>query len=52
MTYFNWAVGEPRNDRSDGDYCVTFNVLTGTWYMRCCSVTFYYVCEVDGHHLP
>lgn len=48
MTYFNWAVGEPRNDKSDGDYCATLNVLTGEWYMKCCSVTFYYVCESNS----
>lgn len=47
MSYFNWAVGQPRNDRSDGDYCATMNVLTGEWYMKCCSVTFFYVCETD-----
>ena len=45
MTFFYWAVGQPRNDRSDGDYCVVMNVLTGEWYMTCCSVTFFYVCE-------
>lgn len=48
MTYFNWAVVEPRNDKSDGDYCITLNVLTGQWYMKCCSVTFYYVCESNN----
>lgn len=45
MAYFHWAVGQPRNSRSDGDYCVTMNVLTGEWYMKCCSKTFFYVCE-------
>lgn len=48
MTYFNWATGQPRNSKSDGDYCVTMNVLTGEWYMKCCSVTFFYVCESDN----
>ena len=47
MTYFNWALGQPRNDKSNGDYCVTLNVLTGEWYMLCCSVTFFYVCETE-----
>lgn len=47
MTFLNWATGEPRNDRSDGDYCVTMNVLSGDWYMRCCSVTFFYICESE-----
>ncbi|XP_060570371.1 uncharacterized protein LOC132728707 [Ruditapes philippinarum] len=47
MTYFNWAVGQPRNDKSDGDYCVTINVLTGEWYMKCCTVTFFYICESE-----
>jgi hypothetical protein len=45
MTYFNWAVGEPRNDKSNGMYCVTLNVLTGEWYMKCCDLPFFYVCE-------
>ncbi|KAL4231879.1 hypothetical protein ACF0H5_009455 [Mactra antiquata] len=47
MTYFNWAIGQPRNDRSDGDYCVTMNVLSGDWYMKCCDVTFFYICETE-----
>ena len=48
MTYFNWAMYQPPDYKSDGDYCVTINVLTGKWNMLCCSVTFYYVCETEA----
>ena len=47
MTYFHWATGQPRRRTNDGSYCVTMNVLTGSWYLKCCDVPFFYVCETD-----
>ena len=45
MIFFRWAWGQPRNDASDGDYCITMNPENGDWYLRCCSRRFYYICE-------
>ena len=45
MVFFQWAWGQPRNDESDGDYCITMNPENGRWYLRCCSRRFYYICE-------
>lgn len=45
MGFFQWATGQPRNDKSDGDYCLTMDPEDGSWYLRCCSIRFYYICE-------
>ena len=45
MIFYRWAWGQPRNDKSDGDYCITMNPENGQWYLRCCSRKFYYICE-------
>ena len=48
MTYFQWAIGQPRNDQSDGAYCITFSVKNNRWYLKCCSKLFYYICEAPA----
>ena len=45
MGFFEWAPGEPRNNESDGDYCLTLSIKDYRWYLRCCSKLFHYVCE-------
>lgn len=45
MEFFKWATGQPRNSKSDGDYCITLSLKDDHWYLRCCTKIFSYVCE-------
>ena len=48
MDYFLWAAGEPRNEKKDGDYCITISLKDYEWYQTCCTERYYYICEATG----